>query len=448
MVVPVVAIPPSIEAGVAPYRDLFPRSETYQHILEYCTGLVVLDKPSINRLAACLVDGPAQSSINKALTRSPWSGEAVNERRLERIQKHHRGKGLTIGIIDSTFSHHPRGEKKIYGVYRYWDYINGCYTYAIQLVTAAIATGDRCDGFDYRISHRFHQEQELAYLQATRPAPEEGDWRPWLRRLVELLAYDLHRRQHKTKPQLAAELIEQMDALEMAPDVYTVDSALFAPAVIETIEKHGKPWLADSEKTRLVFWQGQTFNCETFAQSRPDEAYRPVTLRRRGQEKSYWIFSCVVRIKKYGKVRMAVIYDNPDRQGKPIYCFTRHLTWSASKIIQVRCHRWDIEPLHEQIKQFLGAEDSQLQTETGVRRHLTLVFVVNSLLKSLDLSQPIGDLPMTEFQDVSPTFGQRCRRILFEVFHDLIQTMARWLEERQMTPGEIFETLFKRMLYA
>jgi SRSO17 transposase len=107
---------------LAPYRDLFPRSETYQHILEYCTGLVVLDKPSINRLAACLVDGPAQSSINKALTRSPWSGEAVNERRLERIQKHHRGKGLTIGIIDSTFSHHPRGEKKIYGVYRYWDY--------------------------------------------------------------------------------------------------------------------------------------------------------------------------------------------------------------------------------------------------------------------------------------------------------------------------------------
>jgi hypothetical protein len=447
MIVPIVAIPPSIEMGLAPYRDLFPRIETYQHIKEYCTGLVVLEKPSINRLAACLVDGPTQSSINKALTQSPWSGEAVNQRRLERIQPHHRGKGQRIGIIDSTFSHHPRGEKKIYGVYRYWDYVNGCYTYAIQLVTAAIATGERCDGFDYRIYQRFHQEQELAYLQATRPSPDELDRQPWLRRLIELLAYDLHRRQHKTKPQLAAELIEQMDASEMAPDVYTVDSALFAPAVIETIEKHGKPWLADSEKTRLVFWQGQTFNCETFAQSRPDQAYRPVTLQRHGQEKTHWVFTCVVRIKKYGKVRMAVIYDNPDRQGKPIYCFTRQLTWNASKIVQVRCHRWDIEPLHEQVKQFLGAEDSQLQTEAGVRRHLTLVFVVNSLLKSLDLSQPIGDLPMTEFRDVSPTFGQRCRRILFEVFHDLIQTMARWLEERQMTPTEIFETLFKRLLY-
>lgn len=49
MVLPIVAIPASIEAGLAPYRDLFPRSETYQHIKEYCTGLVVLDKPSINR---------------------------------------------------------------------------------------------------------------------------------------------------------------------------------------------------------------------------------------------------------------------------------------------------------------------------------------------------------------------------------------------------------------
>jgi hypothetical protein len=93
---------------------------------------------------------------------------------------------------------------------------------------------------------------------------------------------------------------------------------LFAPAVIETIEKQGKPWRADTEKTRLVFWQGQTFTCETFAQSRPDQAYRPVRLTRRGQAKTYWVFRCGVRIRKYGKVRLAVIYDNPDRPGKPI----------------------------------------------------------------------------------------------------------------------------------
>jgi hypothetical protein len=99
----------------------------------------------------------------------------------------------------------------------------------MHLVTAAIATGDRCDGLDYRIYPRFHQEQELAYLQATRPAPEEGDCQPWLRRLVELLADDSPRRQHKTTPQVAADLIEQLDASEMRPDVYTVVSRVVRP---------------------------------------------------------------------------------------------------------------------------------------------------------------------------------------------------------------------------
>src|ERR687894_2704050 len=102
MMVPIVSIPASIEAGLVPYRDLFPRPETYQHIKEYCTGLVVLEKPSINRLAACLVDGPAQSSINKALTRSPWSGEAVNQRRVGRGQQDARGEGVRRGVIAST----------------------------------------------------------------------------------------------------------------------------------------------------------------------------------------------------------------------------------------------------------------------------------------------------------------------------------------------------------
>jgi hypothetical protein len=70
-------------------------------------------------------------------------------------------------------------------------------------------------------------------------------------------------------------------------------------------------------------------------------------------------------------------------------------------------------------KQFLGAEDSQLQTEEGLRKHLTLVFVVNSLLQSLDLSSPIYDLSMQWPLDVIPTFGQRCRRIILEVFYTL-----------------------------
>ena len=104
-------------------------------------------------------------------------------------------------------------------------------------MTAAIAPGERCDGFDYRIYHRFHQQAELAYLEHTRLLSDEPDRGEWLQRLIELLSYELHRRQHQTKPQLAAALIEQMAVSEVAPDVYTVDSALFAPVLIEGLSR-------------------------------------------------------------------------------------------------------------------------------------------------------------------------------------------------------------------
>jgi len=143
MIIPIVSIPSSIANGLAGYKDLFARSETFQHIQEYCTGITVLEKPSIQRMSQCFVDGPCQSSLNKAITSSPWSGVSVNQRRLSLISRYHQN-GFTVGIIDSSLFHHPRGQN-IYGVYKYWDYVEGCYTYGIQLVTAAISTNDRLD---------------------------------------------------------------------------------------------------------------------------------------------------------------------------------------------------------------------------------------------------------------------------------------------------------------
>jgi hypothetical protein len=125
------------------------------------------------------------------------------------------------------------------------------------------------------------------------------------------------------------------------------------------------------------------------------------------------------------------------------------LVWNAHKMVFVRRPRWDSEPFHEQIKQCLGAEDRHLQTEAGVRKHLALVFVVNSLLQSMDMAAPIGDLSMKGVTEggVTPTFGQRCRRIVLEVFYDLIQTIHQWIIQQTTTVPEIFETLFRRLLY-
>jgi hypothetical protein len=445
MIIPIVSIPASIAEGLSSYEDLFPRSETFQHIGEYCTGMVVLQKPSIQRMSHCFVDGPSQSSLNKAITCSPWSAERVNDRRIELIHQHHQ-QGFSVGIIDSTFIHHPRG-RSIYGVYKYWDYVNNHYTYAIQLVTAAISTGDRVDGFDYLIYHRNFEQQEHLYLTHTPVDSKEQQREPYLRRLGELLGFELNRQQAKTKSELAVELIDAMEASAVAPEAYAFDNGLFAPLVIERVEHYQKPWIADSEKNRVLFYKGQRYNCETFKQTLPEDSFAEITIKVPGRNRTFWVFTCCVRIRRYGKVRFAIIYDNPERKGDPIYVFTNKLVWNATKILYVRLHRWDIEPFHEQIKQFLGAEGSQLQNEEGVRKHLTLVFVVNSLLQSLDLSSPIGDLSMEWPKDVKPTFGQRCRRIILEVFYDLMLKIHQLMEQKNKTVSGIFQTLFRRLIY-
>lgn len=249
MILPIVSIPPSIARGLSDYKDLFPRCETYQHIQEYCTGMAILEKPSIQRMSQCFVDGPCQSSLNKAITSSPWSEEAVNQRHVELIRPYHRN-GFTVGILDSTFIHHPRGQS-IYGVYKYWDYVERQYTYAIQLVTAAVSTNDRLDGFGYRIYHRSFERQERLYLEHTGAPDDNPNPDRLRRRLVELISYQLHKGQARTKNQLAVELIDEMESSGIAPNAYAVDSSLFAPEVIERIEKSDKPWVSDSAKTVL-----------------------------------------------------------------------------------------------------------------------------------------------------------------------------------------------------
>ena len=448
MGIPITALPESIVQGLAPYRDLFPRGESFRHIMEYATGLVLLEKPSIRRLAECLVEGPDQSSINKALTQSPWSEEQMNTRRLELITPHYQGQGLVVGILDSSLLHHPRS-KKMYGVYPYWDYVEGCYTKGMQVVTSAISTPTRCDGFDFRIYHRFFQKEERAYLEVAHPASEEQDPKRWGSYLGALLAYHLHQREHKTKPQLAVDLLEKMEKSGMAPDCYVVDNGLFSPILIQAVESHHKPWVADSEKTRLLFEKGKKYHLKDYEAQLPDKAFRRHTLTVQRKKRTFWVFTKVVRIRTYGKVRLAIIYDNPNRQGNPIFCFTNQVCWEAKKILTVRTRRWDIEPFHEQIKQFLGAEDSQLQTEKGVRRHLTLVFVVNSLLQSLNMTQRVAGLAMEgRREDSQWTFGQRRLRIVLEVFQNLIRRILQWGQQDHLTFHEIFQRLFAKMCVA
>jgi hypothetical protein len=77
---------------------------------------------------------------------------------------------------------------------------------------------------------------------------------------------------------LVAELIDEMEASAFAPNAYALDSSLFTPEIIIRIQHYQKPWVADSKKNRILTYKGQRYNCETFEQTLPSEAFREITL--------------------------------------------------------------------------------------------------------------------------------------------------------------------------
>lgn len=103
-----------------------------------------------------------------------------------------------------------------------------------------------------------------------------------------------------------------MEEDNLAPDVYVVDSSLFTPVVIQEIESFEKPWVADSEKSRILYDKGKRFNLSTYESQLPLKAFREVSITIHGEKRTFYVFTKVVRIRKYGKVRLAIIYYHLD----------------------------------------------------------------------------------------------------------------------------------------
>lgn len=56
------------------------------------------------------------------------------------------------------------------------------------------------------------------------------------------------------------------------------------------------------------------------------EAFRKhVATLRNGTTRTCWIFSKVVRLKRYGKARLFIVYDDEDLSGTPQYVVTNAL---------------------------------------------------------------------------------------------------------------------------
>jgi len=204
------------------------------------------------------------------------------------------------------------------------------------------------------------------------------------------------------------------------------------------IESAGKHWVSELECSRHIQWQGLDTGATGWRERQP-ESFRVLQVRcRNGETKRFWVFTKVVRLKRYGRKRIVLVPEQAARDAPPRFLVTDALHWESGRVIETWSYRWASEIFHEFSKQVTGLEAAQVRTEEAVKRHLRLSCVAQSLVQRAPAAG--AETERFAFAKGEPTFGRRCRAIMREVLHGLLQFVVQLLAQGRSCEA-ILETL-------
>ena len=207
------------------------------------------------------------------------------------------------------------GAPKIWGVKKAWDHVEKRLTPYQTVVTAVVANRDLIDGVEVVVQPPNRCEEEVAYLQETVRESYDADGRQrgggcWSccttcctgwptrsgRRSLWRLSSSSNRR--ATFPRRN----------------YAFDNGLLTLELTRCIESVGKHWVSELESSRHIQWQGQWQRVDTVADRSCDESIPRVSARsrcggRNGETKQFWVFTKVVRLKRYGRKRFVIVHE-------------------------------------------------------------------------------------------------------------------------------------------
>jgi hypothetical protein len=271
--------------------------------------------------------------------------------------------------------HHERGPH-IYGVTKSYDYVERRMAQFQTTVTAVVANRQLIDGIDARIQEPDVSKEEEVYLKATVQASYE-QMEQARTRLLELLHHWEHKLAYKKRTEIVVEMVAELEAEGQFPQAdYAFDNGVLTVDLTRLIESKGKHWVSEVESSRHILWKDQWQRIDEVArelrQTHP-ESFRKGTVRcRNGEQKECWAFSKSVRLKRYGRKRIAMVHERADLTDAPRFLVSDAIHWESGRIIETWSFRWAAEVFHEFSKQGTGLEAAQVRNEEVVNRHLRL----------------------------------------------------------------------------
>ena len=428
--VPLVGVPETIRRGLAPYREVFCRAEGFDHVSRYVTGLILSPNKTLQGLYDAQVWEPgaprSRRAMHEAVFEAGWAADALMPHHRAVIAGAHRGCGREVISLDWTYAHHERGPK-IWGVKKAWEHVQQRLAPYQTVVTAVIANRGRLDGIEVLVQQPSRQDEELAYLHETGRASytqlEEAR-----ERVLELLPHRVHGLGYKKRTELALDIVQQLEQEgHFSSAHYTFDHGVLSLELSRGIERAGKHWVSELECSRHIQWQGQWQRVDTVAhtlrQAHP-ESFRAVRVHcRNGQTKLFWVFTKVVRLKRYGRKRLVIVHEQQALGDTPRFLLTDALHWDSRRVIETWSYRWTSEIFHEFGKQVCGLEAAQVRKEEAVKRHFRLSCVAQSLLQQAPASG--AETERFAFAQGAITIGQKVRTIA----RDALQSLLKLVEQ-------------------
>ena len=426
---PVVGVPQTVQRQMRPYRGLFRRSEGFEYVSRYVTGLLVSPNKTSQGIYAAQVwdgDGPSYRAMHEAVFEAGWDAEALLPRHRKLIAPEHRNRGREVISLDWTLVHHERGPH-IYGVTKSYDYVERRMAQFQTTVTAVIANRQLIDGIDAQIQVPNVSKEEEAYLKATVQASYE-QMEQARTRLLELLHHLEHKLAYKKRTEIVVEMVKQLEEEGNFPQAdYAFDNGVLTIELTRLIESKGKHWVSELESSRHILWHDQWRRIDEVAKELREqhpESFRKVLVRcRNGEQKEFWAFTKTVRLKRYERKRIAMVHERADLTDNPRFLVTDALHWESGRVVETWSFRWAAEVFHEFSKQGTGLEAAQVRNEEAVKRHLRLSCLAQSLLQRTPTV--VSTSEQFAFAKGTITFGQRCRAITREVFSSLLSVAQR-----------------------
>jgi hypothetical protein len=299
--------------------------------------------------------------MHEAVFESGWDSAALIQHHRTEVAQAYRGRGRQVISLDWTLSHHERGPK-IYAVTKGYDYVERRTSLFQTVVTAVVSNSEWIDGLEIGAQDPNDLKAEEAYLRATAQASYE-QMEEAQQRLVELLHDYQHRLEYRKRTEIAVEIVRQLEAEGQFPQAhYAFDKGVLTVELTRLIESRGKHWVSEVEVSRHIQWQGRWRRVDEVAaelrQHHP-ESFRPVKVScRNGEEKVFFAFTKVVRLKRYGRKRLVIVHEREELSDAPRFLLTDAVHWESGRVIQTWSYRWASEVFHEFGKQVCGLESS------------------------------------------------------------------------------------------